>query len=241
MCNFSMRKIKLSKNYNNLTYFINLISFKKRWWHLIGVFTYFFPYQSKRFIEQEVCSHVSRDCTLAKRSIKANVTRTYRLYRYCKYFHLTEFLLNASDCRTHCFPAVRLSLTPVDCGRKSEYPERTHTDRGRKCKLHAEKPPSPRRIRSQNRQATVQPSVFCFSCVSEGNPAERHSLSPEPLHGAPAVWGRPALCQPSTSGGIPHLQGTKQMCCTHICIISVMQKSLLEFTLFWNAAKMSSI
>lgn len=90
-------------------------------------------------------------------------------------------------------------------------------------------------------EATVQPAVFYFSCVSEGNPAERHSLSPEPLHRARAVWGRPASCQPSTSGGIPHLQGTKQMCCTHICITSVMQKRLLEFTLCCNAAKMISI
>ncbi|MEQ2205462.1 hypothetical protein XENOCAPTIV_030581 [Xenoophorus captivus] len=30
----------------------------------------------------------------------------------------------------------------LDCGRKPEYPVRTHTCTGRTCKLHAERPPT---------------------------------------------------------------------------------------------------
>ncbi|MEQ2309125.1 hypothetical protein AMECASPLE_035414, partial [Ameca splendens] len=35
-----------------------------------------------------------------------------------------------------------LKVKFLDCGRKSEYPERTHTCTGRTCKLHAERLPA---------------------------------------------------------------------------------------------------
>uniref|UniRef100_A0A0E9XUY1 Uncharacterized protein n=1 Tax=Anguilla anguilla TaxID=7936 RepID=A0A0E9XUY1_ANGAN len=55
----------------------------------------------------------------------------------------------------------------LDCGRKPEYPEETHTDTGRTCKLHTE------RIQTQDLLAgrrqcyplhhRAAPSVFLFS------------------------------------------------------------------------------
>ncbi|MEQ2282091.1 hypothetical protein AMECASPLE_036943 [Ameca splendens] len=37
---------------------------------------------------------------------------------------------------------INLTVMCSDCGKKPEYPERTHSCKGRTCKLHAERPPA---------------------------------------------------------------------------------------------------
>ncbi|KAK5599557.1 hypothetical protein CRENBAI_019524 [Crenichthys baileyi] len=59
----------------------------------------------------------------------------------------------------------------LDCGRKPEYPERTHGCTGRTCKLHAERPPARSRTfllqgNSATNCATVQPGEGCLFIIS---------------------------------------------------------------------------
>ncbi|MEQ2159896.1 hypothetical protein GOODEAATRI_027927 [Goodea atripinnis] len=42
----------------------------------------------------------------------------------------------------HLERPIYLTVMFLDCGRKPEYPERTHPCKGRTCKLHAERPPA---------------------------------------------------------------------------------------------------
>ncbi|MEQ2252949.1 hypothetical protein ILYODFUR_027019 [Ilyodon furcidens] len=50
--------------------------------------------------------------------------------------------------------SINLTGMSLDCGRKPEYPVRTHTCTGRTCKLHAERPPA--RNRTQDLLAARQ-------------------------------------------------------------------------------------
>ncbi|MEQ2229174.1 hypothetical protein ILYODFUR_016244 [Ilyodon furcidens] len=50
--------------------------------------------------------------------------------------------------------SINLTVMFLDYGRKPEYPERTHTCMGRRCKLHAERPLA--RSRTQDLLATRQ-------------------------------------------------------------------------------------
>lgn len=54
-------------------------------------------------------------------------------------------VLKVPYCRTYKFVSEILcsgvcSYLTVDCGRKPEYPEKTHVGTGKTCKLHTERP-----------------------------------------------------------------------------------------------------
>ncbi|MED6256522.1 hypothetical protein ATANTOWER_028002 [Ataeniobius toweri] len=60
--------------------------------------------------------------------------------------------------------SVNLTVVVLDCGKKPEYPERTHACTGRTCKLHAERPPAGNKTQDllQDNSATVQPTLSNF-------------------------------------------------------------------------------
>ncbi|MEQ2175368.1 hypothetical protein GOODEAATRI_017290 [Goodea atripinnis] len=72
---------------------------------------------------------------------------------------------------------INLTGMSLDCGRKPEYPVRTHACTGRTCKLHAERPPV--RNRTQDLLATRRQCYQLRHCAAHKNTFAIYSAEPK--------------------------------------------------------------
>ncbi|MEQ2293367.1 hypothetical protein AMECASPLE_032608 [Ameca splendens] len=77
---------------------------------------------------------------------------------------------------------INLTVMILDCGRRPEYPERTHACTGKTCKLHAERPRTfLLQGNSATNCATMQPSIVYFRMIPHWFDSSSFAVEPTPV------------------------------------------------------------